>query len=329
MRIPLGILPTSVSSDFHPIRAFFEVWGSSFSRCLEPTLACTEPGIRAHSVQNARYLELLQEDGHLFEVATRANEGAPIQFRRVGRHQATTFAGLCARHDSSIFRAIDIDPVDFSNPEHLFLLAYRAVYRETHATAEAGLRSQNLYLRFAAAGKAPRDRPSEIGMAATVRLALAYETYLYKQRFDALFDSQDWTGVAHDVIRLPGYRPSVAAACLFSLDDHWAGADVARACLTILPLSPTESVAVFSYDSNEADIARVALEPVLCDRRNQAYRISRRLLNSCENFVLAPAFLRTWDPERERFVLDYFTRTLMEDDLATDDDRLMLFWPDA
>ena len=43
----------------------FQLWGTQFLQCLEPTEECTDRSIGAHSVQNQRILDVLQEDGHV------------------------------------------------------------------------------------------------------------------------------------------------------------------------------------------------------------------------------------------------------------------------
>ena len=107
------------------------IWNRAWGRCLEPRWACEEPPIRAHSIQNARILERVAEDGHVVAIVTAYHPTVPPRpsFRSVGRNKATTFAGLCAKHDRDIFRRIDAAPIDMDDPEQLFLLAYRAVTR--------------------------------------------------------------------------------------------------------------------------------------------------------------------------------------------------------
>jgi hypothetical protein len=53
--------------------------------------------------------------------------------------------------------------------------------------------------------------------------------------------------------------------------------------------------------------------------------LSRRLLNSCENFVLAPAYFDTWTPRKKDVVREYFVRTILQEDLTYEDPDLFLF----
>src|SRR5688572_1590589 len=128
--------------------SFLRIDKAQFSRCLEPSLQCSERAIRAHSVQNSGVLDQLARDGHVvrFVRSVSLDEGPKIQFGLVGRNQATTFLGLCGRHDGLIFAPIEKGELALENEEHLFLLAYRAAYRELHATMEGAAKAQDGYL---------------------------------------------------------------------------------------------------------------------------------------------------------------------------------------
>ena len=44
---------------------FFKRQKRNFEGCLHPSLTCKRPPIRAHSIQNERVLDLIQQDGHV------------------------------------------------------------------------------------------------------------------------------------------------------------------------------------------------------------------------------------------------------------------------
>lgn len=318
-----------MKDEFSTRGAFFESLTSSFDRCWAASGSCSRPPIRAHSIQNARYLELLEQRGHVVEFTIDFSGPVPHgTFAEKGRNRATTFSGLCGPHDAEIFRAIDTNALDLSDSEQLFLLAYRAVLREMHATAAVGVRSQSLYQQFVQAGRLPADRPSPLGMFATERLMVAYETHLYQSTFEQAYLTSDFDVLEHDIVTIDGVRPSVGAAALFSLADVEVEGDAVRAALSVLPTSETQTVAVLSYTARDAPVVRPRLEGVLASEGpDQQLALSKRLLNSCENFVLAPAFFGTWPKQRREAVSDYFMRTLFTDDIDTPDEHLGLFWP--
>lgn len=100
------------------IANFLKTMKWNFSKCLDPTLTCQERAISAHSVQNADALSFIEEDNHVYELKMRVSGGAPIcAFQKVGRNNASTFAGMCGQHDTKIFRPIDSEPLATDNLE--------------------------------------------------------------------------------------------------------------------------------------------------------------------------------------------------------------------
>src|SRR5712691_4178320 len=120
----------------------FSLRAAEFSRCFAAPPPCPLPAIRAHSVQNARSLDLLAVEGHVVAptIGLDAEQGLLVELARVGRNQATTFSGLCPTHDREIFAPIEHASVNPHDPQDRFLLAYRL--RSTRFTQPAQLRGR-------------------------------------------------------------------------------------------------------------------------------------------------------------------------------------------
>jgi hypothetical protein len=308
------------------IRTMFELRGTRFSRCFAPGVDCKNDAIRAHSVQNARVMDLLSEDGHVVAPHLRLHKRKPpsVEFARTGRNWATTFTGLCAAHDQQLFAPIENQKLDFTSPQHLFLLSYRAVQFEAHATAQAGWQIQQMYQKRVKLGVDPGDRPSESGLFATERLIVAYETHMYKATFDQDYLGQQYSNVEHDIFRLSVSRPTIAASALFNLTE--VGGDTVYVALTIVPASETETIALLSYRKAHAARARSKLKEITkSSGQTQKYRLSRRLLHNCQNFIISPSYYRSWSNTKRFTIIEFFRRTVLEDDLAFNDPDLMLF----
>jgi hypothetical protein len=113
---------------------FFRTRKIGFGRCLEPTMQCDQPAIRAHSVQNRQTITLLEQDNHVVAWQPRFSQAGPdIALRRIGRNDASTFAGFCNQHDAELFRPLDTKPLDGTDREQFFLQAYRGITCELHA----------------------------------------------------------------------------------------------------------------------------------------------------------------------------------------------------
>lgn len=317
-----------VRPDKDVFASFFGIDKSQFCRCLEPSLRCAERAIRAHSVQNSRLLDHLARDGHVVGLTRSVTfaEGPKIDFGLVGRNQATTFAGLCATHDDLIFSPIEKAELDFANPEHLFLLAYRAAYRELHATMEAAAKVQAGYLERVERGLDPKASPSPVGLFAIDRMVVSWETYNHKTLLDDAHGKNNFAIMAHDVITFDSQCPTVAACALFSVDNIRVRDDVLRIHLSVLPVTPLRTVVLFSYLQRDASQARLFLDRILRSHGpHQRYELSRLLLDSCENFVLSPAYFDAWSEEKRKVVRRFFVNTLLKSDLTFESPELYLF----
>ncbi len=148
------------------INHFFQVHRTSTDGCLEPSEKCRESAIRSHSIPSSVVLDRLARDGHLIMPQMKLKVPPPgeIEFKQIGKNKATTFTGLCAKHDNHLFRPIDNGLPDLGTPQHLFLLAYRAVLREFHAVLQNAARFQSTYLKRVEVGLSPGDRPDNFGI---------------------------------------------------------------------------------------------------------------------------------------------------------------------
>src|SRR6266700_3279132 len=97
--------------DRESLAEFFRINNSRFGKCLEPLMQCDQKAIRAHSIQNAQTIGFLAEDGHVIALQLRFSEAGPeIDFKPIGRNEASTFTGFCNQHDTSIFEPLDTKP---------------------------------------------------------------------------------------------------------------------------------------------------------------------------------------------------------------------------
>src|SRR6266849_414836 len=240
------------------LSSFFERIKWHLARCLAPGLSCTAAAIRSHSLQNSQVLDLLVRDGHVKAPTMRIDKekGPVVSFEDVGRNQATTFTGFCSEHDSAIFRPIEIDAFRPRDPEHLFLVAYRAVARELHALMEGASKIQGAYVKRIDLGLDSGDEPSAAGMVAVDHMLRAHRTYLYKCHFDEGLAAKRYDRVLHDVITINHERASVAVCSLFSLDGLCRNDDWVRVALNVLPGGGNESTVVFSYLPEDAALVR-------------------------------------------------------------------------
>lgn len=147
------------AEDGKRIGDFTKALKAGYSKCLDPTMQCAETAIKAHTVQNATAMSFIEENGHVSTVRVQLRNGEPAcRFAKVGRNDASTFTGLCGRHDTEMFKPIDTKELSLDDSEQLFLIAWRAVTRELHATLEGASRIQSTYLKMVADEKFRKEK---------------------------------------------------------------------------------------------------------------------------------------------------------------------------
>ncbi len=306
---------------------YFRVQKLALRRCLEPSETCEQTTIRAHSIQNSRVLDLLSQDGHVIMLRLSHDSDArpSVVYQRIGRTKASTFTGLCSEHDCTVFKPIDKAPPDLSDPEHLFLIAYRSVLRETHGCFEAASKMQAAYVTRVERGRSPRDEPDAAGMQATAWLRNAYDCHLYKRRFDQAYLNRDFGEILHKQLSFDDAPPSIAVSSLFSLDDMAWPDDVARVVLNVLPRRRRTDI-VFSFLKGDAAVASQYLDRIWnAAGMYQKYLLSKVILQHCDNIVIAPAYFDRLSDVRKKRILEFFESTLFRNRDAFEDEDLYVF----
>lgn len=305
---------------------FFKVLSKSSDRCLEPNETCDQKAIQSHSIPVSTILQKLSKDGHVIMPKSKLKYPPPVEIdlKSIGINKATTFSGLCSDHDREIFRPIDIDLPDLSDPLHLFLLAYRSVLREYHVCLQNGLRFQSTYIKRTEVGISPKNEPDNFGMFATAHLINAYECYEYKRQFDKYFLQHDWSKLKHFVIILKNQPATIAVSSLFSLDEIIAP-DTPRVILNVYPSDNNVIVLFSTIKSDEPFVSKYLRRILTSSGYYQKYLLSKLILQSCDNFVLSPEYFESFSQERKNVVCNYFINTMTKNDEKYENKLLYLF----
>lgn len=312
--------------------SIFEQLKTGFDRCFWPGGKCRNKAIRAHSIQNAGVLDLLCKNGHLFvpNVGLEIDSGPFFKFEEIGRNKATTFTGLCDKHDNKLFEVIDKNDFSSSNILGLFLIAYRSVLRELHAKMKAGVDIQSHYSRGVELGKfnpEVRDQPM---MMATMALAEAYMFYLYKFQYDQIYLKNDFDKIEHKVEFIADIQPSVAVSSVYSyIDNMRLSKDTKDPKCIVLNIFPQNNglYVIFSFIKRH----RNHLLPYINKFHKQEkyyklYLLSKLILTHCENIVLSPNFYRTLSEARLEAIKKYFMGNMLGKKIDYEDYNLYLFF---
>jgi hypothetical protein len=298
-----------------------------YNRCLDRTMTCTHKAIKAHSIQNSKVIDLLENNGHLIMPLKKMKKDGPVVcFGLVGRNDATTFEGLCKEHDNNYFFEIDTKEINPENTFQLFLLAYRSIIRELHATFEYAIKAQSLYQDKAKLLNEDMKYPESLGLYAVERMVIAYETFKYRTIFDSAMDTGDFSKILHDYV-LIDTEPTISCSTLASVDSMInSKGETSRFCLNILPLDKNKTLVLISYvDDDRENIEKYFHRILTADGYYQKYLISKIVLNHCENIIISPTYFDKWSIEKKQDITKYFISTLYENILDVENEMLFLF----
>jgi hypothetical protein len=274
-------------------------------------------------------LDILARKGHVVmpRIKISAEEPPKFSFVEVGQNKATTFTGLCAKHDRLLFSAVERQPIDLSSTEHLFLLAYRAVLKEAHATRKSALDIQCIFQEGAGKGLWPGNEPTPAGMLAVEQMMSAHMVDDVKRQFDEAFLKQDWERVRHKIALLE-VEPNLAVNAMFSTGVY---SEILQApafvTLNVFPARPKLAV-IFSYLHENHPQAFEALGHVWeLSGYCQQYELSKLILGKCENLVLSPRLYEAFTAQQKAAILQYFERNTFGASFETEDGNLLLFKP--
>ncbi|MGO4375707.1 hypothetical protein AB4Z21_34145, partial [Paenibacillus sp. MCAF20] len=98
-----------------------------YKECVHEDANCDGNIIRAHSIQNNKFLNRLSRNGNVLCIDfSKALLSDRLVLREVGRDKASTFTGFCKHHDNSIFKPIEEYDYIVGDIQQEYLFAYRA-----------------------------------------------------------------------------------------------------------------------------------------------------------------------------------------------------------
>ena len=302
--------------DNQKINEFFNILKLNASLCLYPGMSCHERAINAHSIQNSKVFNLLNTNGHLIGLKIKPNKMyyPEISFDKVGRNKASTFEGFCSKHDKELFESIDDSEFDIKNSKQLFLLAYRSVAKELHASMSKAIKIQTGYLHKKENGIVEENGISDEGLLATQCIIDSYEVYQYKNQLDDALLNGKYDTMTHRVFEIGTESPKLACSQLFSNDSVIYKDSVSRIIMNIFPFSKNLTYAVFSSTIGEKEILDDYLYKCIQSNSDlRKYEISKMLIRNSENFFICPVHFDKWGDEKKEKILNYFIDTLYED----------------
>ncbi len=293
---------------------FYRIQKSKYERCLFPEHDCSEKPIRAHSIQKNGGLSKIAENGHVVGINMKIENKSPkSRFQSMGINEASTFSGLCSKHDNELFKPIDDCEIDLDDQEQLFLLAYRSITRELHAVLKAASQLVTANRRQIERKEAASDGSDFSGHETLQHMLKAYGTYNLRQEFfDPILKSQKFREVKHSKFIFQHPKPFLTASTFFSADLKPWGEPFAGVLLNIVPLNEAKTAVIFSYSTKHSSTARKYLRPIFTSNgQKRLYELSHLIIDRVENFFLRPSVFEQWHKDKIEFLENEYHRTVL------------------
>jgi hypothetical protein len=250
-----------------------------------------------------------------------------IEFKEVGRNRATIFTGLCAYHDNLIFAPIEKDSIDIENPQHLFLLAYRAITKQTHSLMNSAHQAKLLFDKKTDLGLIENNNDlSDEEEYMLTRTFMAYKLHLYKQEYDNIYLNQNYEDLCHEMLKIRQQKPTVAVNAFFSFQrEKMAEKNQGGVALNIFPKGAI-TIVIFSYLCKEKSLVLPQINDILSTSGEQQENLlSKLILRYCENFVINPNHFESFSKKKKERIKKFFIDTLFHDDVEINGIDINLF----
>jgi hypothetical protein len=289
-------------------------------------MICPGTAIKAHAIQNSRALEAVAENGRVVMVKPEIKGvGFDVPFKLVGRNVATTFTGLCSEHDTLLFRPIDTNPIDATNPEHRFLVAYRAVLKGMHSALAVGQMVQMAFQKGVELGQFPEDGPEM--MMATSHIIGAIQLYEFVECFHDVYRAGNWGRLQSSTLTIPA--PALAASgVVLPIEAAVTNPKRADRPYLVFSMFPQQGslYVQFSWLPEADAVMRSAISGIVsATGERQLYLLSKFILKYTETFTLKPSVYESFTERQKEEITRYFLANAAGARNEWDDASLYLF----
>ena len=285
------------------------------SKVLRECLFCKAPSqnrpIRGHSIQRALVKKFLADSGHVIminnygdAIFTGDENPEPSAIAKlVGVNQATTGYFTCPEHER-LFDPIERDPIELDRSKIKFLFALRAIAFQTWRTKVARDAWRHVY-EESPMGPNLAPAPLDFFTKNLSEISRALET------MTEWYEKKSYDRVKHKVVRLKA-TPTVAVS-------EWSAYGVESYLnygLTVLPIAPRNTTAVFHFLEEESDNFRNALGHIEPASQSEKKRLlSRVIIEDFENVTVSPRAWNQFGSKRQDRITAHYIQSIRDLDL--------------
>lgn len=280
--------------------------------CLAPHQNHEGPIVSAHTLSLEAFLRPISRDGRVY--AMRGNISGdhlkfPLNLELQGLRDVSVFNGFCRAHDRDLFACIETRAFEFGS-EQLFMLAYRAVARESYYKRKQFESAPSLE-QYAAMHSIQEE----------VQFSGQFENYLsevlesasdieaLKSRLDEILIAKDWKRLVSRALIFPE-PPTVVASFaveptvdlngnrLQDLADRTV--EISHVMVSIIPLK-SGSAAIFSW-LDTANNAPLRLFESLAHSGSPTLAVIHAALDLSENVALSPKWYESLKPATHKYI---------------------------
>ena len=318
--------------------------------CLHPHAGphnCNGPIVRAHTIQRSGGLSriaskqgfvygFVAKGGDLAEYAESQRESFRLQSpKRIGVREASTFTGFCNKHDSATFLPIERNPFQ-DEPEHCFLLAYRAICRSLfmkRGNVEFFELLKQLDRTLPAAERLQRQSFHQANKVFSHDMLAMAEAI--KKQYDVALINQDYSKVYYYVFRI---RTIPEITCNGTITPHFdfqgqilqdpSKPYVSQEHITysIIPTDGSGGAIVFSW-VGESQVAKRLVQSLIGLATSQLpHAIVRFTFEHFENVFASPAWWDSLSRSDQELILTRSQAVVQQQGGLRDDGLRVVSW---
>lgn len=173
---------------------------TDFKTCFGFDTNCNYGHIGAHSLQKNGVLNLIADENHVYmlEMNYQENSLTPkLEFKKIGKNQASVFDGFCKHHDEDYFKTIEDIPFE-GNAEQNYWFAFRAHCFEAHRKYRLKKSYSSFFKKSPETTRNKQLSNNYRGNELTIR-----DMEVDYKRFKSIFESRDFDKLESFVKVLP------------------------------------------------------------------------------------------------------------------------------